>query len=544
MKRIPYLLFCIFFLFFFTDVLFAQDSDIKKINSRTGYVWPQEPEVQENLKKWMGLKFGVMFHWGIYSVPGITESWRICNEDWMPRDTTMTYQEYKDWYWSLADQFMPQDFDPEQWVEVMSEAGMKYMVFTTKHHDGFCMYDTQYTDYSITKHAFANDPRCDVWQHVQEAFKKKDFMIGAYFSKPDWHSQYFWWDVYATKDRYPSYNIEKYPWRWQQFKNYTYNQIEELVSNYGKLDILWLDGGWVRSSIGYDIDMEKIVEMARTHQPSLLVVDRIANTIYENYKTPEQTIPEEPLNYPWESCVTLSNMWSYGKRVSWKSSEEIINMLVKTVAMGGNLLLGVGPTPEGVIQPEVVERLKVVGEWLRKNGKAIYSTEMAEIYNDGNVWFTSSPDSCQLYATYVVNKGDTLPTEISWHGNIPRDTLSIRLLDTNEILPCHIIDQQVTVKLPQGLENHTFAMEIDIPTSNIEEIEEMPSLDYFIKKGERIIIHEKENPNQIHLYDIKGRRISFKLNHEVDGYSINLASLPKGIYLLTTHQHSIKISKQ
>ena len=285
------------------------------------YEWPTDKQVVNKLHQWQDLKFGVLFHWGLYAVPGIVESWSICDEDWVTRDTTMTYQQYKDWYWGQADKFNPTDFNPEQWANVMSDAGMKYMIFTTKHHDGFCMFDSKYTDFSIAHHAFKNDPRRDVLKYVNEAFRKKNFMIGTYFSKPDWHSQDYWWDVYPTKrGRNVNYDIKKWPWRWNAYKEFTYNQMNEILSRYGKVDILWMDGGWVCKENNQDIDMPRIAEMARRNQPGIIMVDRTIHGPYENYQTPERTIPETQLNYPWESCIPLTNDWGYVNHPTWKST--------------------------------------------------------------------------------------------------------------------------------------------------------------------------------------------------------------------------------
>ena len=164
------------------------------------YVWPIDARILQNLDNWQDRKFGVLFHWGIYSVPGIVESWSICSEDvdWITRPEEMTYEEYKQWYFGLKDQFNPVRFNPDQWAEIMHDAGMKYVIFTTKHHDGFCMFDSRHTDFSIAHGPFRNNPRKDVACHVFDAFRKKNFMIGCYFSKPDWHCPWFWSPNFAT----------------------------------------------------------------------------------------------------------------------------------------------------------------------------------------------------------------------------------------------------------------------------------------------------------------------------------------------------------
>ena len=176
----------------------AQDNSFVHEQS-DGYQWPTDPGVLAKLDQWQDLKFGVLMHWGLYSVPGIVESWNICNEDWIVRPEGTTYEGYKQWYWGLSKEFNPVDFNPEQWASVFKDAGMKYMIFTTKHHDGFCLYDSQYTDFSIAKAGpFAGNPKADAAKYVFDAFRAEDFMIGAYFSKPDWHCEWFWNPYYAT----------------------------------------------------------------------------------------------------------------------------------------------------------------------------------------------------------------------------------------------------------------------------------------------------------------------------------------------------------
>ena len=220
-----------------------------------GYQWPTDPAVLEKLDRWQDLKFGVLMHWGLYSVPGIVESWNICNEDWIRRPEGSTYEGYKQWYWGLSKEFNPVDFNPGQWAQVFRDAGMKYMIFTTKHHDGFCLFDSQYTDFSLAKAGpFAGHPKADAAKYVFDAFREKDFMIGAYFSKPDWHCEWFWNPYYATPRRGINYKVEQHPDWWENYVRFTKNQLTELTGGrYGKLDILWLDGGWIRGDqVGLD----------------------------------------------------------------------------------------------------------------------------------------------------------------------------------------------------------------------------------------------------------------------------------------------------
>ena len=350
----------------------------------------------------------------------------------------------------LKDSFNPVDFNPDQWADVMEDAGMRYVVFTTKHHDGFCMYDTKETDFSIAHGAFKDNPKKDVARYVFDAFRKKDFMIGAYFSKPDWHCPYYWWPYYATPDRNVNYKIANHPERWEKFCQFTYNQIGELMKGYGDFDILWLDGGWVGSA-KQDIHMDKIVDMAREAQPGLIVVDRAMRGKHENYQTPERGIPEKQLTYPWESCITLSNDWGWVPNAPYKSATKVINMLAEITAKGGCLLLGVGPTPQGLIEQPVVDRLHEVGEWLRANGKAIYNTTITPYYQEGNIWFTADKDGKTLYAIYALPDGEQLPDTLTWSTNVPKGKMTV--LANGKRASYQVEGEKVTVTLPKGLPN-------------------------------------------------------------------------------------------
>lgn len=425
----------------------------------SGYVWPTDKLVLDKLDKWQDQKFGVLFHWGLYSVPGIVESWSICSEDvdWISRKKNLPYDEYKKWYFGLKDSLNPVNFNPIQWANVMEDAGMKYVIFTSKHHDGFCMFDTKYTDFSIANGAFKNNPNKDVLKHVLNAFRDKNFMIGEYFSKPDWHTEWFWNPYFATPNRHINYKKERHPDWWKNYQTFTQNQLNELLSNYGPIDILWLDGGWIT---GDDINLDSILVEGRKKHPGLIAVDRAIKGKNENYQTPERGIPATQLDYPWESCITLSHDWGWVPNAPFKSAQKVINTLIEITAKGGNLLLGVGPTPDGIIEDEVVTRLNKVGKWLKTNGEAIYSTRNAAIYHDGNVWFTANKNKKTIYALYALPENEDLPKVIEWRGNIPSGKMI--LLQNGKSVNYSVKGDKVTVTLPKGIKNEPLAFRFNV----------------------------------------------------------------------------------
>jgi alpha-L-fucosidase len=433
----------------------------------SSYVLPKDEAVLRKLDRWQDLKFGMIIHYGLYSELGIVESWSICSEeeDWIPRDSTIGYDDYKRKYWETITRFKPERLDPESWAKYGKAAGMKYVVFTTKHHDGFNLFDTKYSDFSITQGAFKDHPRRNVAKEVFHAFHNEGYMTGAYYSKPDWHSPYYWWDRYATPNRHQNYSILQNPWRWNQFKTFVYNQIEELMNgDYGKMDILWLDGGWVRPSrpgeaerLGRsykgspDIDMPRIVAMARSYQPGLLVVDRTVPGEFENYQTPERGIPDALLDNPWESCIPLGVDWGFTPADRYKSPTAVIHNLIEITAKGGSLLLGIGPKADGTLPEGVIVRLKSIGEWTSKNGKAIYGTRPTPIYNDGNTWFTQSKDGKKRYAVACLTEGEPMPETIGWRGNEPQKGSRMVYLPTGKSVKWERTSEGIRVSVPKGL---------------------------------------------------------------------------------------------
>ena len=442
----------------FTTQIQAQEAQsfVHQQSNTEDYVWPTDPQVLTKLKHWQDQKFGVLMHWGLYSVPGIVESWSICSEDWIVRERKPTYEEDKAWYWSQKDSLNPVNFDPSKWADVMKKAGMKYMIFTTKHHDGFCMFDTKYTDFSIAHGPFGKDPRHNIAKEVFDAYRNKGFMIGCYFSKPDWHSKWFWNPYYATPNRRINYKKQQHPDWWQNYRKFTQNQLNELTTDYGNIDILWLDGGWIT---GEEIGLDTILVDARKRNPGMISVDRTIRGKNENYQTPEQGIPAKQLDIPWESCITLSHAWGWTPNAKFKSPNKVIGILSEIVAKGGCLALGVGPKADGTLQPEVVNTLLKIGSWLNKNGQAIYSTVNAAHYNDGKVWFTADKNGKTLYAIYALEDGEKTPKTITWTENKPKGKLI--LLQNGKSVKYTVKGNQVTVTLPSGLKNEPLAFKFN-----------------------------------------------------------------------------------
>lgn len=439
------------------------------------------PAIGKKLEDWQDLKFGLLMHWGAYSQWGVVESWSICPEDlsWATGGrkpgVAENYHDYLVKYTALKKTFNPKKFNPEKWAAAARNAGMKYVVFTTKHHDGFCMFDSKYTSYKITDPdcAFSSNPRSNVTKEIFDAFRKDNFWIGAYFSKPDWHSDFYWWDRFPPVDRNANYSITKHPDQWKRFVEFTHNQINELMSNYGKVDILWLDGGWVRKKTdeqvekalmevmegsrysrnpqSQDIDMPRLVKEARAKQPDLLVVDRDVPGQYQNYLTPEQHIPAEGLPYPWETCMTMGNSWSYVPGDNYKPAKEIIEKLVDIVSKGGNYLLNIGPGPDGELDPIAYQRLQEIGEWIKINGEAIYGTRMFTDYGEGeNIHFTQSKDKKTRYI---------------FLSSFPQSPLLITLLPFENKTKVHLLGTQkqlkwqktpagVKIYIPSEMEKH------------------------------------------------------------------------------------------
>ena len=419
-----------------STVLFAQDYADKQLKQR--------------LEWFQDLRFGLFMHWGAYSQMGCIESWPLV---WADRkwsnpgiQTKEEMTAFRQRYFALNRTFNPVQFDPARWAALAQRAGMKYMVFTTKHHDGFSMFDTRQTEYRITSPdvPFHSHPRANIAREVFSAFRAQGFGIGAYFSKSDWHSPYYWRPDRFAEDRNPNYDTAAEPERWARFVEFAHGQVEELMTGYGKIDILWLDGGQVRPP-KQDLQMPRLAAMARRHQPGLIMVNRTARDAYEDYRTPEQEVPEKPLDYVWESCITMGKQWSYKPDDAYKSTNELIHLLVEIVSKGGNLLLNVGPAPDGTLPPDAVRRLEEIGDWMAVNAEAIHGTRPLAPYRDGNVALTRKGKS--IYAIYLAKDGDNaLPASI----RVPVSASDARLLGSRARLRTRLDAGATVIEIPEA----------------------------------------------------------------------------------------------
>ncbi|MBE3134660.1 MAG: alpha-L-fucosidase [Acidobacteria bacterium] len=300
-------------------------------------VWPQE----KRLKWWQEARFGMFIHWGLYSQLG--------RHEWVMNRERIPVREYE----RLADAWKPKPRPAREWAALAKKAGMKYMVMTTKHHEGFCLWDTKQTDYNAARCG----PGRDLVREYVEACREAGLKIGFYYSLMDWHHPDGARCARDAKAR-------------RRFCDFTQGCVRELMTNYGKIDILWYDVSWpLRSPELWE--SRKMTGMARRLQPHILVNDRAQ--LPEDFGTPEEHIREAKPGRGWEACMTFNGSWGYmPSAVDWHSTRAVLGMLRQCAGGFGNLLLNVGPAPDGSVPPEASERLTPVGRWLAANGEAVY----------------------------------------------------------------------------------------------------------------------------------------------------------------------------
>ena len=403
--------------------------------------------IQKKLEWFQDQKLGIIFHWGLYSIPGIVESWQLSKEDEWARKKPWrdNLTDLRSDYWNLNKEFNPTLFDPDEWAELCHDAGFKYMLFTTKHHDGFNMYDTKETDYKVTAEdcPYSKNPKADILDELTKAFRKEGIHTGAYYSKPDWHSPYYWRPGDDPKGRYASYDPKEEPEVWAEFEKFVTNQLVEISSQYGDIDILWLDGGWVGTENNEFLDMKEIARKIRKYQEDLLIVDRTIGGEFENYVTPERKIPEVAPKKVWESNIPLAKNWGYVPNDIYKPFSEVISSVVKIVAMGGNVILGVGPKPDGTLPEKALSIMAQLGEWLDTYGEGIFGTRSNDVWNVENWYFTKKEQF--IYGFYENNKEEkTVHLDIS---DLELDKEIVKVTDMKSKQELSVSEGNITLNL-------------------------------------------------------------------------------------------------
>ncbi len=420
------------------------------------YVTPADPLIRERLEWFQDQKLAMMMHFGIYSQLGICESWPLSDDDasWSREDVIWEKdpEVFKKQYRDMNRSFNPVCIQPDAWADVAARNGFKYLIFTTKHHDGFCLFDSKYTDYKVTGEdcPFHTHRHANIVRDVFDAFRNRGLAIGAYFSKPDWHCPWYWaegMEKPVAASRNPTYDPARHPEIWDKFVEFTHNQIMELISDYGRIDILWLDGGQVGPQNGQDIRLSDVVARARAIQPWLITADRTIGGENENYITPEQSVPTSPIHVPWESCVTVGRAFSYRYDETYKTPRELVHLLINVVSRGGNLALNIAPAPNGTLPRPAVKAVDGLGAWLRGNGEAIYGTRIAEVSEADGTAFTRKGD--MNYALMKLPEGEALGETVL----IPwvKPVSCVRLLELDAALPFETTEAGLKVSIPEIL---------------------------------------------------------------------------------------------
>ncbi len=334
----------------------------------------QDATREQRMQWWHEAKFGMFIHWGLYSVIG--------QHEWAKEQEGVPIPQYE----ILAKHFKPKPNAARDWARLAKRAGQKYMVMTTKHHEGFCNWDTKLTDYN----AVQQGPGRDLVREYVEAARAEGLRVGFYYSLMDWHHP----DGAKCKTDEDAR---------RRFVDYTHGLIRELLTNYGKIDVLWYDVSWPLNAEEWE--SEKMNEMVFNLQPEIIVNNR--NGLQGDFTTPEQRIEAAAVGRAWESCMTLNNSWGFNRADDgWKTPKVIVDNLATCARGGGNYLLNIGPMPDGSIPPETTEVLEAVGKWVDTNGDSIYGTDRGQLTAIASCNFT--------------RRGNTLYVHVhGWPGHTP-----------------------------------------------------------------------------------------------------------------------------
>ena len=393
-------------------------------------------------------RFGMFVHWGHSSQRGCELSWPLVGGNpALPMCGNIPVEEYH----STAATFDPQGFDASELARLAKRAGMEYAVLTAKHHDGYAMFHTRLSEFSVEH----SPCRRDIVQEFVEAVRTEGLRVGLYFSLSDWHHPdyppFTEADKPYTAMRWPRPSPEQ----WERYIEFMHGQVRELLTNYGRIDLLWFDGGWERQPEQWR--GKELVEMIRAVQPEIVINDRLPG--FGDYETPEQFVPAQPPERPWEVCLTMNESWGYNPADGhYKSSLEVVQTLCEITGRGGRLLLNVSPMGDGRLPPEQTERLDDVTRWMAANGEAIAGT-------------APGLEAWQFYGPST-RKGDTVYLHLLMRPYGPvtvrgiriKRVRSVRVLASGREVPfrtrCAILDQMMNSD-PLG------ELVIDVPTEEV-----------------------------------------------------------------------------
>lgn len=410
--------------------------------AQTQSITGETPAQKETrMKWWTDARFGMFIHWGLYALPA--------RHEWVKNHERLTNDQYQVYF----DHFNPDEFKPAEWAKKAKAAGMKYAVLTTKHHEGFCLFDSKYTDYKATNTA----AKRDLVKEFVEAFRAEGIKIGFYYSLIDWHHPDFTIDKHHpqryqakkeggdnTADEQAYYDRLNKGKDMSRYRTYLKNQITELLSNYGKIDILWLDFSYPgKNGKGHDdwgsVDLLKTIKKL---QPNIIIDDRLDLKDYTDgydFVTPEQVKPAELLKFKgkyWETCQTFSGSWGYHRdEQTWKNQHQLLDLLITSTANGGNLILNVGPTARGEFDYRANRALDSLAYWMHANNASIYNcTFPPDTYNlpaDMNVRLTYNPVTRKLYLHLFDYPADGKLTLPGYNGKV---TYAQFLNDDSQVL--------------------------------------------------------------------------------------------------------------
>ena len=360
--------------------------------------WAKETgeQKEKRMSWWTHDRFGMFIHWGIYAVPA--------RHEWVKNRERISDADYQKYF----EHFDPDLYEPKEWAAKAKAAGMKYVVLTAKHHDGFCLWDTKHTDFKVTNTPYKKD----LIKPFVDAFRAEGIRIGFYYSLIDWHHPDFTYD--SRHPNGPSNPEERKAANekrdMKKYQQYLKNQVTELLTQFGQIDVLWLDFSYPgENGKGHqEWDAEELLKMVRKLQPNILVDNRLDLTHTDwgwDFLTPEQFMPKEwptlrGQRVPWETCQTFSGSWGYYRdEYTWKSVHQLVVMLIETVSKGGNLLLNVGPTARGVFDDRANERLDGLESWMKFHNRSIYGCTEApeEFQTPDNCLLTYNPQTKRLY---------------------------------------------------------------------------------------------------------------------------------------------------